>query len=175
MVTLIPWRWRRRRRVQLVAFFGIIVSAYARYVESKLHDPFYIPSCSSSWNPFGGNCGTVFKSAYGHILSHWGLVEKGSALDLSLATTGLGLYFAYLWAISIRRPWPFREELFLTVAVSGAIFSVYLLYVIKVILKEFCIVCFSFHCCNFSMLALAVFEFRAPEVRRRIKASEKTA
>merc|ERR1711957_940997 len=118
--------------------------------------------------PFGGNCGNVFKSAYGHILSHWGIVPKGHILDLSLAVTGLGLYTAYLLAISIRKPFPFREELFLSVAVSGGIFSLYLLYVIKVILKEFCIVCFSFHCCNFSMLLLAIAEYRSPEVKPKL-------
>merc|ERR1712176_1250302 len=113
--------------------------------------------CSGSWT--GGNCATVFKSKYGHILSHWGIVPKGSVLDLSLAVSGLILYSAYFLAISIRFYFPFREELFLAVAVGGACFSVYLLYVIKFILKEFCIVCFSFHMCNFSMLALAIFEY----------------
>ena len=52
-----------------------------------------------------------------------------------------------------------RERLFLAVAVTGAAFSVYLLYVIKVVLKEFCIVCFTFHCCNFTMLGLAFVQW----------------
>lgn len=51
---------------------------------------------------------------------------------------------------------------------QGACFSCYLLYVIKVILKEFCIVCFSFHCCNFAMLVLAVLEFRNPSVKAKV-------
>eukprot|EP00931_Biecheleriopsis_adriatica_P111110 TRINITY_DN85455_c0_g1_i1.p1 TRINITY_DN85455_c0_g1~~TRINITY_DN85455_c0_g1_i1.p1 ORF type:complete len:164 (+),score=22.79 TRINITY_DN85455_c0_g1_i1:76-567(+) len=156
---------KRRKKVQLVALFGIAVSAYALYVESRLDDPFYQPSCSSSWT--GGNCATVFKSSYGHILSHWGLVEKGSILDLSLAVTGLILYACYFLAISVKFHFPFREQLFLAVAIGGGFFSVYLLYVIKVILKEFCIVCFSFHCCNFCMLVLAILEYRNPEVGRK--------
>eukprot|EP00928_Gymnodinium_smaydae_P089031 TRINITY_DN73039_c0_g1_i1.p2 TRINITY_DN73039_c0_g1~~TRINITY_DN73039_c0_g1_i1.p2 ORF type:complete len:196 (-),score=39.96 TRINITY_DN73039_c0_g1_i1:247-753(-) len=155
----------RRRIVQMVAIFGILVSAYAFYVESKLDDPFYEPTCSSSWT--GGNCATVFKSSYGHILSHFGFVAKGSVLDLSLASMGLFLYGAYFYAISIRHPFPFREQLFLLVAVGGACFSIYLLYVIKFILKEFCIVCFSFHMCNFSMLVLSILEYRNPEVIRK--------
>ena len=60
----------------------------------------------------------------------------------------------------------FREQLFLAVAVGGACFSLYLLYVIKVILKEFCIVCFSFHMANFSMLVLAVLEYNNPEIKQ---------
>merc|ERR1712113_1335222 len=147
------------------------VSSYALYVESKLSDPFYVPGCSASWT--GGNCGQVFKSKYGHILSHWGLVEKGSIFDLSLAFSGLLLYSAYFLAISIRHRFPFREQLFLSVAVCGSVFSCYLLYVIKFILKEFCIVCFSFHMCNFTMLVLAVLEFRSPEVRPKAKPVEK--
>ena len=42
----------------------------------------------------------------------------------------------------------------------GACFSCYLLYVLKFILGDFCIVCTGFHCVNFSMFAVAVFEFR---------------
>ena len=44
----------------------------------------------------------VFRSVYAHILSHWGLVQPGSPLDLSLAVAGLGLYSAYFIAISVR-------------------------------------------------------------------------
>mmetsp|Transcript_17166 Transcript_17166/g.32361 ORF Transcript_17166/g.32361 Transcript_17166/m.32361 type:complete len:164 (+) Transcript_17166:123-614(+) len=153
---------KRRKKVQLLSLCGVIISAYAFYVESKMDDPFYQPSCSSSWT--GGNCVTVFKSPYGHILSHWGVVERGSILDLSLAVSGLMLYSCYFLAISVKVPFPLREELFLGVALGGGLFSLYLLYVIKFILQEFCIVCFSFHCCNFGMLALALLEYRAPEV-----------
>ena len=66
------------------------------------------------------------------------------------------LYTAYFLAISYKGPFPFREVLFLSVAIGGAIFSCYLLYVIKFILKEFCIVCFSFH----SALAACVLSAR---------------
>lgn len=60
----------------------------------RLKDPFYQPGCSASWT--GGDCATVFKSSYGHILSHWGIVPKGSLLDLSLPILGLLLYGSYL-------------------------------------------------------------------------------
>ena len=35
-------------------------------------------------------------------------------------------------------------------------------------LQEFCIVCFSFHCCNFALLVLAILEYRNPEVKKVI-------
>jgi len=125
---------RRSLKVKAVATVGIIVATYALYVENRLKDPFYQPGCSASWT--GGDCATVFKSSYGHILSHWGIVPKGSLLDLSLPILGLLLYGSYLCAISISRPFPFREELFLSAAIGGGGFSIYLLYVIKVILQE---------------------------------------
>ena len=55
--------------------------------------------------------------------------------------------------------------MFLIVAAGGGCFSCYLLYVIKFVLKDFCIVCTSFHIANFTMLILAVLEYRDPEVR----------
>ena len=70
------------------------------------------------------------------------------------------------WQLTRRFVRRFREQLFLAVAVGGACFSLYLLYVIKVILKEFCIVCFSFHMANFSMLVLAVLEYNNPEIKQ---------
>ena len=59
---------------------------------------------------------------------------------------------------------PLRETLFLAVASAGACFSIYLLYVIKVVLQDFCIVCASFHAANFCMLVLAILEYRSPSI-----------
>ena len=42
-----------------------------------------------------------------------------------------------------------------------------LLYVLKFILGDFCIVCTGFHVVNFSMLAVAVLEYRAVEGKGR--------
>ena len=102
------------------------------------------------------SCTAVFKSSYAHLFSHWGLVPKGHPLDLSLAILGLTLYGCYFVAGCL---WPalpagFRSKLFLVVAASGGCFSCYLLYVLKFILKDFCIVCTTFHAINFSMLFL---------------------
>ena len=157
---------KRKLKIQLVALFGICTAFYAYNVESQLDDPFYEPACSGV---FGGNCGKVFKSEYSHILSAWGVLPKGHPLDLSLAVSGMLMYTGYLIAISVPGPWPFREQLFLGATVSGACFSCYLLYVIKFILKEFCIVCFTFHCCNFLLLLLAVLEFRNPEHKKVVQ------
>lgn len=113
------------------------------------------------------SCTAVFKSEYAHPLSLWGLVDKGSEYDLGLASAGLLMYSAYFVAGCLWDFVPFRKSLFLTVAICGACFSCYLLYVLKFILKDFCIVCTSFHCINFSMLAVAIFEFRATDKAKK--------
>merc|ERR1712079_54482 len=110
---------------------------YARYVEEKIKDPDYDPACNNSW----GSCATVFTSSYAHPLSHLEILEENDPLNLSLAVIGMILYSAYFVAISIRRAFPLREELFLFVAATGVIFSMLFLYIIKVILQDFCIVC----------------------------------
>ena len=47
---------------------------------------------------------------------------------------------------------------------AGCIFSAYLLYVLKFILQDFCIVCTTFHITNFSMLAVVIAEYRNPTI-----------
>ena len=63
------------------------------------------------------------------------------------------------------------KPLFLTVASAGACFSVYLLYVLKFILGDFCIVCTGFHCVNFSMLAVAIYEYKDRSDGGKLKGS----
>ena len=68
----------RTMKVQIAAVVGMAAACYALYVESQLDNPFYEPACNSAF--FGGSCATVFKSSYGHILSHWGFVGNFSTL-----------------------------------------------------------------------------------------------
>lgn len=72
-------------------------------------------------------------------------------LDVGLAHAGFALYGAYLLAACLWEIVPARKALFLTVASCSALFSCYLLYVLKFILGDFCIVCTGFHITNFSM------------------------
>ena len=160
---------RRQRKVQLLGLLGFAIALYALSVEANLDDPTYIAACD-----FGASfsCTAVFKSPYAHVLSHWGLVERGGALDLSLAVAGMALYSCYflaggpLWSVM-----PVRAAIFLAVALAGAAFSCYLLYVLKFVLRDFCIVCTGFHAVNFSMLVLAIGEAR--DARRSSSAGAK--
>ena len=73
---------RRILGLAFFAFLGILVNIYTLHVESNLSTiPGYQPACDlGSWS----SCSKVFTSPWAHILSHWGLVERGGPLDLSL-------------------------------------------------------------------------------------------
>ena len=85
---------RPSTRIRLFGAAGFLVSAYALHVERGIENegPDYQPLCVTTW----GSCVSVFSSSYAHILSHWGLVARGSALDFSLASMGLLNYGAYM-------------------------------------------------------------------------------
>jgi vitamin-K-epoxide reductase (warfarin-sensitive) len=162
--SLPPSRWtvlekmHRSKKVQLLAVAGIAIAGYALTVEAHMHDEGYEAMCDISAT---FSCTEVFKSKYARPLSNWGLVTEGSDMDIGLASAGIGLYSAYFLAACLWHVIPagVRAPLFLAVASCSATFSVYLLYVLKFVLGDFCIVCTGFHCVNFSMLALALFEF----------------
>jgi len=159
---------RRATKVQLLALLGCGIAGYALTVEAHMDEDGYEAMCDFAAS---FSCTEVFKSAYAHPLSNWGLVEKGSDMDLGLASAGVLLYTAYFLAACLWDVMPFRKPLFLTVASGSALFSCYLLYVLKFILGDFCIVCTGFHVVNFSMLAVAIFEFRdkGPAAKRKGK------
>ena len=151
---------RRAAKTKALALIGCAIAGYALNVESHMEDDSYEAMCDFG---AGFSCTAVFSSEYAHPLSHWGLVPKGDALDIGLAVLGMVLYSAYFVAGTLwdagAIPAFIRKPLFLTVASCGACFSCYLLYVLKFILKDFCMVCTGFHCVNFSMFAVAIFEF----------------
>ena len=158
---------QRSTKVQLLALIGCGIAGYALSVESHMDEEGYEAMCDFAAK---FSCTEVFKSEYAHPLSLWGLVPKGSDYDLGLASAGIILYSAYFLAACLWDVMPFRKPLFLTVASCGACFSCYLLYVLKFILGDFCIVCTGFHVVNFSMLAVAIFEFRDQPPSKKAKA-----
>ena len=103
----------------LLAVTGLAVALYALYVEFQLaDDPYYVASCDVG----GMSCTAVFTSPYAHILSHWGLVPKGSALDLGLAEAGLSLYTGFL-LYPILTFIPGRKYIVLAVSAGSVVFS----------------------------------------------------
>ena len=146
------------KRVCGLGIAGALVALYALHVERAMADPFYEPMCVTRW----GSCAAVFSSAYAHPLSHWGLVAAGSDLDFSLAFLGILNYGVF----ALFPVWPLQRaaaaKVLLAISIASCLFSIYLLYVLKVLLDDFCVVCTTFHVINFSTLVFgAVPAYRA--------------
>ena len=146
------------KRVCGLGIAGALVALYAMHVERSMKDPFYEPMCVTRW----GSCAAVFSSVYAHPLSNWGLVSKGSDLDFSLAFLGILNYGVF----ALFPVWPLQRaaaaKVLLAISIASCLFSIYLLYVLKVLLDDFCVVCTTFHVINFSTLVFgAVPAYRA--------------
>ncbi len=145
--------------VRGASLVGVAVTGYALYVEAQLAAAkktgnHYEALCDINAR---SSCTAVLGSSYGHILSHWGLVAPGSALDVSNAAMGLLFYVAaalHDWWLA---PFPVSPPLVLLLAASGSlVFSAYLAWVLAYVLHEFCVVCTSMYVINFVIWVAAV-------------------
>ena len=146
---------KRTAIITCVALLGLFASCYAIYVEGQLTEmPGYVAACDfNAWF----SCTKVFKSKYGHILSHWGLVEKGGDLDVGDGVLGLILntgYFLY----PILKFIPAREHIYHYVSIGACMFSLYFGSILAFVLKDFCIVCVTVYSCNLAHLVLSYKE-----------------
>ena len=143
-----PSHSRRQKLLFFLSSAGIVVATYALHVERMLETPplDYEPYCSTRW----GSCTTVFTSSYAHILSHWGLVEQNSDYDISLSVAGILNYSIYLIYPFTAGLVPNRKFYLFAISTTGVLFSCYLIYILKFILREFCFVCAMFHVINFA-------------------------
>lgn len=106
------------------------------------------------------SCSKVLSSSYARILSHYNLVPRGSALDLSNALLGAVFYAGAL--VHDALPLPGKRVLMLTAAVGSLGFSGYLFYVLKFILNDFCLVCMGMYIANLVVFGAAVRRVVAP-------------
>eukprot|EP00405_Crypthecodinium_cohnii_P027806 CAMPEP_0206512470 /NCGR_PEP_ID=MMETSP0324_2-20121206/60907_1 /ASSEMBLY_ACC=CAM_ASM_000836 /TAXON_ID=2866 /ORGANISM="Crypthecodinium cohnii, Strain Seligo" /LENGTH=142 /DNA_ID=CAMNT_0054004451 /DNA_START=200 /DNA_END=628 /DNA_ORIENTATION=+ len=116
------------------------------YIESQISSvPGYQPACDlGSFS----SCSKVFTSPWAHILSHWGLVEKGSQLDLSLPQLAIPYFVVLMFYPVARRKLSFGPTLYLAAGVGSLAFTIYLACILKFVLKEFCVICFSTYVIN---------------------------
>ena len=125
--------------IRLGSIVGIAVTSYALYVEHKMEQAkkqgeSYEALCDIRGDGFEASCTAVLGSTYGHILSHWGWVQHGSALDFSNATLGLLFYIAALFHDKLA--WLIvNPPVVLVFAAAGSLaFSGYLAYILNVII-----------------------------------------
>ncbi|CAM9878032.1 unnamed protein product [Ectocarpus sp. 4 AP-2014] len=98
----------------------------------------------------------VLMSEWGHILSQLGVLPKGHQFDLANATLGV-FYFA---AVFLHRLFPLpsyqakaKVVFAMTVPVVGV--SLYLMFILLVVLKDICLICVSIYGVNLAVLVLS--------------------
>jgi vitamin-K-epoxide reductase (warfarin-sensitive) len=141
--------------INTIALVGVVVASYALYIESThasskaagLEVTFFCDNIVS-W----ASCSAALTGPYGHILSQWGLVPKGSTLDQPNALIGLGFYVLALLPWHTSRS---RTDAFLAASTASLAFSLYLAYVLRFVIHEFCIICVTSYSINVAIFVLA--------------------
>jgi vitamin-K-epoxide reductase (warfarin-sensitive) len=150
---------------RLAALFGMSASLYALYVELEVEKAAGLGlEFHAACDRGGMSCSRVLSSSYAHILSHWQLVEKHSALDISNAILGFAFYLFALVHDKVV-PGAAGRMLLLVGSVGSLAFSMYLAYVLKVVLKDFCIVCTSMYVANMIIFVTAARRALSPALR----------
>eukprot|EP00933_Yihiella_yeosuensis_P014093 TRINITY_DN12761_c0_g1_i2.p1 TRINITY_DN12761_c0_g1~~TRINITY_DN12761_c0_g1_i2.p1 ORF type:complete len:169 (-),score=17.95 TRINITY_DN12761_c0_g1_i2:151-657(-) len=162
------------KRLLVLEFFvilGIALNIYTMYVESQIAQvPGYVPACNlGSWS----SCSKVFTSPYAHILSYWGLVEKGSTLDLSLPQLAIPYFLLLMFYPVARKMSNLMPIVFLGIGIASIGFNVYLACILKFVLKEFCVICASTYFINGSCFTCIVLDYRASKRQAIAKAKAK--
>ncbi len=151
---------------RILSLIGIILSGYALYVEHKTgesHGGAVDDGVEDIFAPveefkalcdieaIGASCSQVFSLPEGRMLSYFGIVPDGSALDVPNALLGL-LYYSTIFIRAQFLPDTHgMNKLTVGANVSAMISSVWLAtQLIK--LKELCVLCISTHIVNFLLL-----------------------
>ena len=152
----------------LLPLLGIAVAVYALYIEHRKAEAAvsgeqYEAMCDIEGL---GKCSDVLTSEWGHILSKWGLVAKGSALDLPNPVLGIAFYgLVLLWPLQQRAP-------VLLASAGSLLFSLYLAGVLYFVLKDFCAVCVTSYLVNAAIFAV---EYLAAPAEAQPAAAKKAA
>mmetsp|Transcript_8745 Transcript_8745/g.23602 ORF Transcript_8745/g.23602 Transcript_8745/m.23602 type:complete len:161 (+) Transcript_8745:157-639(+) len=138
------------------AAFGLVLSAYAIYVEHKMahkpDDEEFSALCDI--DQIGASCSNVFQLPEGRMLSYFGLVPEGSLLDVPNAMIGATYYIFWLFIL------PSLPVQLTLLAASLAMSSSIFLATKLVILGELCVLCWSTHLINSRLIFSAYQTFK---------------
>jgi len=139
-------------KVSNLAFFGLVLSAYAFYVEYKHEhesdDPNEEPFVAlCDIEAISASCSQVFALPEGKLLSYFGIVQAGSMLDQPNAVLG-ALYYGTI-LLTLRKNYPMLKFTMSCMAMSSSIY----LAIVLTTLKELCILCWTTHILNTLLLA----------------------
>ena len=141
-----------------LAFYGVVVErniAIARRTGEK-----YTALCDIE--AVGASCSSALGSEAANVLSYWGVLPKGHVLDLSNAEAGLLFYSAVALAPWVRAvPGDVRVVAVLLASIATALISLYLAYVLVVVLHEVCPLCSTMQFINALIVCVAIVDFAA--------------
>jgi vitamin-K-epoxide reductase (warfarin-sensitive) len=122
--------------LRIVTIIGILVSAYAISVETKVKkNQAYKPVCDINDRM---SCSKAFKSEYGHLLG------------VSNSIAGMASYIIF-FALTF-----FMPSLLLPLAIVAVLSSIALAYLMYVKMRIFCFVCTSIYTINILLLLAAL-------------------
>lgn len=134
------------------AALGAVASLYAVYIEHEIaaaaaaHLDFEAP-CDVG----GFSCSRVLSSEYSHPLSALGLLPRGHAFDVSNALAGLAWYIFAGTAAPLLLP----PAALLALSVGSLAYSGFLLWILKYVLHDTCIICITMYAANIGIFAAA--------------------
>jgi len=138
------------------ATLGVILSAYALYVEHKIshkqpEDDEFSALCDIE--SIGASCSSAFSLPEGKMMSYFGIVPEGHLLDIPNAFLGV-LYYTYWLALRPMFPVPLTTAIS-TLAMMSSVFLAYKLLV----LQELCLLCLSTHLINLRLVLRAYVDY----------------
>mmetsp|Transcript_5401 Transcript_5401/g.11764 ORF Transcript_5401/g.11764 Transcript_5401/m.11764 type:complete len:168 (-) Transcript_5401:249-752(-) len=141
----------------ILATIGLILSCYAVYVEHRQAEIEAAEAAGETLEEFqslcdiqsiGASCSATFALPEGRMLSYFGIVPKGSALDVPNAVLG-ALFYTYIILNETLVQLPLGLTFFATcMAMSSSIFLACKL----IILKKLCLLCWTTHVLNFLLI-----------------------
>lgn len=153
--------------VRLSALLGVAASLYALYIEHEIASAAALGTTYTASCDFAGfaSCSAVLSSSYARIFSHWGIVQRGSALDLSNALVGAVFYGFALLHDQLLPP-ALAPPVLLVAAVGSLLFALYLAYILKFVLGDFCLVCMTMYVATFGIFVGAARRAIAPALAK---------
>eukprot|EP01083_Nonionella_stella_P205394 747991_1 len=149
----------------VLAFLGVVLSAYSIYVEHKVEHKDDDPDGEEfqalcDIEAIGASCSAVFSLPEGKMLSLFGIVPEGHALDVPNGVLGM-LFYGYTFVryfISKRQGGALIlftstvNAIISSLAIASSIFLGRKLYIIR----ELCVVCLSTHMINTALWIRAI-------------------
>lgn len=167
--------------IRIAALLGMVVAGYAIYIEyshqySKNHPEVMAPTYFCDHLVSWASCSAAITGPYGKVLSKWGIVAKDGMFDIPNAIIGFSFYVLALV------PWHKLTiaginglDIFITASTCSLLFSLYLAYVLKFIIHEFCIICVSSYTINIFIFIMAVRLWSAEQKKKNNSSSSSSS